>query len=157
MVLVVSLVALHIAVPWRGIFVIYGLTQIAATFPITPGGLGVVEGGLVALLHAYGVPTEQAFAVTIVYRIVSFWGLVPIGWIVWVALDILQRRGLRPGRAHPWAFHRHAIADATGNGAGAGKVRILPDPSPCDGCDQRDGDSHAVNDELSQWSGGRSA
>jgi len=157
MVLVVSLVALHVPVPWRGIFVVYGLTQIAATIPITPGGLGVVEGGLVALLHAYGVPTEQAFAVTILFRIVSFWGLVPIGWVVWVALDVRQRHGLRPGRAHPWAFHRHAIAEAGTNGRRSDRLRVLPSPAPCEGCDQREGDAPAVKDELSQWTAGRSA
>ena len=39
-VLVCSLLALHVAVPWRGIFVIYGITQIAAALPDHPGGLG---------------------------------------------------------------------------------------------------------------------
>ena len=92
-VLVCSLLALHVAVPWRGIFVIYGITQIAAAFPITPGGLVVVEGTLAGLLTAYGVHTEAAFATVILYRIVSFWGLVPLGWGVWVWLDLLQRRG----------------------------------------------------------------
>jgi Lysylphosphatidylglycerol synthase TM region len=153
-VLIASLEALRIPVPWRGIFVIYGLTQIAATIPITPGGLGVVEGGLVALLQAYGVPTEQAFAGTIVYRIVSFWGLVPIGWAVWVALDVMQRRGLRTGRAHPWAFHRHTRSDLLG--PSPAKLRALPEPSPCDGCDHSDGETLAV-EEPSTWTAGRSA
>ncbi len=131
-VLIMSLLALGVHVPWRGIFVIYGVTQIAAVLPITPGGLGVVEGSLGALLHAYGVPTEQAIAVVIVYRFISFWALVPIGWSVWVSLDLLQRKGVRGARAHPWAFHRHdgkATVDP-----GMEPRLLLPEPSPCEGC-----------------------
>ena len=44
--------ALGVPVPWRGILVIYGLTQVAASLPITPGGIGVVEGSMTALLIA---------------------------------------------------------------------------------------------------------
>lgn len=127
-VLILCLVALRVSVPWRGIFVVYGLTQIAAVFPLTPGGLGVVEGALGALLHAYGVPVDQAVAVVIVYRIVSFWGLVPIGWGVWVALDLLANRGRRTGRAHPWAEHRHGEPSSTDARRRPG---VLPAPRPC--------------------------
>jgi putative heme transporter len=127
-VLVCSLLALHVAVPWRGIFVIYGITQIAAALPITPGGLVVVEGTLAGLLTAYGVHTEAAFATVILYRIVSFWGLVPIGWGVWIWLDLLQRRGHRVGRPHPWAFH--------GGDEQADRRVVLPEPAPCHGCDE---------------------
>jgi putative heme transporter len=133
-VLVCAMLALHVAVPWRGIFVIYGITQIAASFPITPGGLVVVEGSLAGLLTAYGVHTEAALATVVVYRIVSFWGLVPVGWGVWVALDLVQRRG---GRAHPWAFHvGHDELDELGGSEAHKhkKVALLPDPAPCDGC-----------------------
>jgi uncharacterized membrane protein YbhN (UPF0104 family) len=126
-VLVCALLALHVGVPWRGIFVIYGITQIAAALPITPGGLGVVEGSLAGLLTAYGVPTEAALATVLVYRIVSFWGLVPVGWGVWVWLDVMQRRGGGTRRSHPWAFHvPHPRSE---------KIALLPDPEPCRGCD----------------------
>jgi putative heme transporter len=126
-VLVCAMEALHIAVPWRAIFVIYGVTQIAASLPITPGGLVVVEGSLAAMLTAYGVHTEAALATVVVYRVVSFWGLVPIGWGVWVALDLMQRRG-QAHRVHPWAFHGTHSKDE--------KLALLPDPAPCNGCDE---------------------
>lgn len=126
-VLVCAMLALHVGVPWRGIFVIYGLTQIAAALPITPGGLVVVEGSLAGLLTAYGVHTEAALATVVVYRIVSFWGIVPLGWAVWVALDLRQRRAVS-GRPHPWAFHGGDVART--------KVKGLPEPAPCPGCDE---------------------
>jgi uncharacterized membrane protein YbhN (UPF0104 family) len=138
-VLVACMLALHLHVPWRGIFVVYGLTQIAAALPVTPGGIGVVEGTLAALLHAYGVPVEQALATVVVYRIVSFWGLVPVGWGVWVALDLLQQRGRRAGVPHPWAEHRHGEPD-TPQGAER-RVRLLPRPAPCAGCPDEQGET----------------
>jgi uncharacterized membrane protein YbhN (UPF0104 family) len=128
-VLVCCMAALGVGVPWRGIFVVYGLTQVAAALPITPGGIGVVEGTLGALLHAYGVPLQEAVATVIVYRIVSFWGLVPIGWAVWVGLDVLERRGHRAGRAHPWAEHLHGQGGP--EPAPWRRPRLMPDPRPC--------------------------
>ena len=126
-VLICAMLALHVGVPWRAIFVIYGLTQIAASLPITPGGLVVVEGSLAALLTAFGVHAQAALATVVVYRVVSFWGLVPIGWGVWVFLDLKQRQ--RHGaRAHPWAFHGGHSKNA--------KIALLPEPAPCDGCDE---------------------
>jgi len=45
--------------PWHGVLVAYALAQVTASIPITPGGLGVVEGSLTAVLVAYGMaPTS---------------------------------------------------------------------------------------------------
>jgi hypothetical protein len=126
-VLACALLALHVEVPWRGLFVIYGITQIAASFPITPGGLVVVEGSLAALLTAYGVHPQAALATVVLYRIVSFWGVVPIGWAIWVGFDLVQRRG-GTNRRHPWAFHGHQ--------GGSDETGLLPQPAPCAGCDE---------------------
>lgn len=128
--LVACIQALQFHVPWRGVLVIYGLTQISASLPITPGGLGVVEGSLAALLVAYGATSASALAIVLLYRIVSFWGLVPIGWIAWFGLDLAERGGLRR-RHHPWALHTHdAPADTPDP---VGPERIMP-PRPCTGC-----------------------
>ncbi len=126
-VLATALLALHVEVPWRGLFVIYGITQIAASLPITPGGVVVVEGSLAALLTAYGVHPQQALAAVVLYRIVSFWGVVPIGWAVWVGFDLMQRRGMT-SRPHPWAFHGHGVGRAV--------TGLVPEPMACAGCDE---------------------
>lgn len=39
----------------------------------TPGGLGGVEAGLVAGFAAFGIPYDQALAVTFIYRSISYW------------------------------------------------------------------------------------
>jgi uncharacterized membrane protein YbhN (UPF0104 family) len=85
--LIACLAAVGAAIPWEGIAIAYGLTQIAAALPITPGGLGVVEGGLTALLVAYGVPMPSAVAAVVIYRALTFWILVPVGWVLWWGLD----------------------------------------------------------------------
>ncbi|GHH70042.1 lysylphosphatidylglycerol synthase transmembrane domain-containing protein [Promicromonospora soli] len=56
----------------------------------TPGGLGGVEGALTAGLSAGGVPATIAFSATILYRLCTYWGRVPIGW---VAMRYLERKG----------------------------------------------------------------
>jgi uncharacterized membrane protein YbhN (UPF0104 family) len=56
----------------------------------TPGGLGGVEGALTAGLTAAGIPASIAFSVTMLFRLVTYWGRVPIGW---AAMRHLERRG----------------------------------------------------------------
>ncbi|MBV9049028.1 MAG: UPF0104 family protein, partial [Solirubrobacterales bacterium] len=79
-------------VPWRGVLVAYAIAQIAANLPITPGGIGIVEGTLSLLLVAYGMPTSTAVAAVLLYRIISFWIFVPVGWATAGALLVLQRK-----------------------------------------------------------------
>jgi hypothetical protein len=130
--LAACILALGGGVPWRGVLVAYALTQIAASFPITPGGLGVVEGSLAALLVAYGMPLDRAVAATLLYRLVSFWALVPIGWTVWSAIELSQRRGNRT-RSHPWAVHLHGPTPANPALGREGMGRVV-EPEPCFGC-----------------------
>jgi putative heme transporter len=91
--LVFSILAVGGHVPWQGVLAAYGLTQLAAALPITPGGIGVVEGTLSVLLIAYHMPAATAVAAVILYRIISFWILVPAGWATVGALVAVQRRG----------------------------------------------------------------
>lgn len=94
--LVAAILAVAGHVPWRGVLVAYAIAQVAENLPITPGGIGIVEGTLSLLLIAYGMPTGTAVAAVLLYRIISFWIFVPIGWAVAGVLIVLQRRD----RAH---------------------------------------------------------
>lgn len=133
--LVACIAALGAPVPWRGVVVSYALAQVAASLPVTPGGLGVVEASLTALLIAYGMGAEPALAATLLYRLVSFWGLVPIGWAVWGGLELAGRGGRRV-RVHPWAVHLHGRAPVDPSLARDGPGRLLS-PTPCECCDER--------------------
>ncbi len=48
--------------------------------------------GVRYLLVAYGMPTGTAVAVVLLYRIISFWIFVPVGWVIAGALLVLQRK-----------------------------------------------------------------
>ncbi|RBM18418.1 TIGR00374 family protein [Streptomyces sp. PT12] len=90
--LVASLWALNIPVPWHGVLLAYGLVQIPGSLRLTPGGVGIVEAGLTGLLVVYGLPTSQAFAGALLYRIWNYWLLQPVGWACWVAITFRNRR-----------------------------------------------------------------
>ncbi len=89
--LVFSILAVGGHVPWQGVLAAYGLTQLAGALPITPGGIGVIEGTLSVLLIAYHMPGATAIAAVMLYRIISFWILVPVGWGSVAALLAMQR------------------------------------------------------------------
>ncbi len=90
--LVASFYAVGVAVPWSGILLAYGAGQLAANLPVTPGGLGVVEGSLEVALVAYGGSQGSTVAAILLYRIVSFWLLLPLGWISWLSIHFAERK-----------------------------------------------------------------
>ena len=58
--------------PWL-ILIAYTATTVLALLPLTPGGLGLVEGSLTGLLVLAGVPAPKAVLSTLAYRLVSYW------------------------------------------------------------------------------------
>ena len=89
--LAASFIAVHSLVPWRGLLLAYGAAQLAANLPITPGGLGVVEGSLTIALVAYGGAQRSTVAAVLMYRLLSFWGLIAVGWVTLGATALWQR------------------------------------------------------------------
>jgi uncharacterized protein (TIRG00374 family) len=55
----------------------------------TPGGVGGIEGALIAGLSAAGVAVALATPATLLFRLVTYWLRVPIGW---VAMKYLESR-----------------------------------------------------------------
>lgn len=55
------------------IAVAYAAANLLNSIPVTPGGLGLVEGGLSASLIAAGLDLGTAAAATLAYRAVSYW------------------------------------------------------------------------------------
>ena len=51
----------------------YSAASIIGLFPVTPGGLGVVEASLSGLLILAGTGSGHAFLATLAYRIASYW------------------------------------------------------------------------------------
>ena len=71
-------------IPVNFIIVIAGymLTQIVTLVPILPGSLLVFEGGMTFFFTRLGVPMEVAAAVTLLYRCLSFWLPIPLGFFL---------------------------------------------------------------------------
>jgi uncharacterized membrane protein YbhN (UPF0104 family) len=51
----------------------YSAAGIVALFPITPGGLGIVEASLSGLLILAGARPAYAFLATLAHRVASYW------------------------------------------------------------------------------------
>jgi putative heme transporter len=78
--------AVHAAIPWHGVLLAYGVAQVAGSFPLVPGGLGIVEGSLAVVLVAYGAGRVPAVSAALAFRLVSFWLAIAVGWVTVVVL-----------------------------------------------------------------------
>jgi len=67
----------------------YTAAALLALIPLTPGGLGFVEAGLVGTLTLAGVNPGDALVSTLVYRLVAFWLPIPLGGAAYV---VFRRR-----------------------------------------------------------------
>jgi uncharacterized protein (TIRG00374 family) len=79
--LVCSFRAVHSPIPWHGVLLAYGVAQVVGSFPIVPGGLGLVEGSLAVVLVAYGAGRVPAVSAALAFRIVNFWLAIVVGWL----------------------------------------------------------------------------
>jgi uncharacterized protein (TIRG00374 family) len=94
--LATAFLAVGAPVPWKGLLLAYGAGQLAANLPITPGGLGLVEGSLTIAIVAYGGIESSTVLAVLLYRIISFWLPLPFGWGTWAWLAWAGRRHPRP-------------------------------------------------------------
>jgi uncharacterized protein (TIRG00374 family) len=76
----------------------YAAAGIVALLPLTPGGLGIVEGSLSALLVLAGVSGSDAVVATLAYRVASYWLPTLVG--VGAYLFFRRRFGAVDLRAH---------------------------------------------------------
>ncbi|MDA8045058.1 MAG: YbhN family protein [Actinomycetota bacterium] len=80
----------HIENP-DGLLVAYGLAYVLAAIPVTPGGLGVVEGVLVPSLVGFGATRAVAIVAVLGYRLVNFWLPIPVGAGAYLSLRAGRR------------------------------------------------------------------
>jgi uncharacterized protein (TIRG00374 family) len=78
-----------------GLFVAFGLANVLAALPITPGGLGIVEGVMIPTLVGFGADRTSAALGVAAYRLVQYWMTLPIGGIAYFTL-----------RYGPWSLTR---------------------------------------------------
>lgn len=78
-----------------GLLVAFGLANIVAVIPITPGGLGFVEGTYVPLLVGFGLDRATATIGVLSYRVAQLWFPIVLGGILYLTL-----------RFGPWSIER---------------------------------------------------
>jgi uncharacterized protein (TIRG00374 family) len=71
-------------VPWSGLILAWTIGMGAGSFGITPGGVGLVEAALAGALVAAGVHAPQAVAAVLIYRLISFWLVDALGWMLYI-------------------------------------------------------------------------
>ena len=87
---VVLLVALrHLGVSndevnWAEVLAAFAFVRLLTAIPITPGGLGVVELGLVAGLTAAGGDEPQVLAAVLIYRALTYLLPIPLGVVTYL-------------------------------------------------------------------------
>ncbi len=87
------------------LLVAYGLANILAAIPITPGGLGVVEFVLVSMITGFGPTPGQALSGVLAYRAINFWLPIPVGGLAYASLEF--ERGSLYRRLHLFFLDRY--------------------------------------------------
>ncbi|MFV0251878.1 MAG: lysylphosphatidylglycerol synthase domain-containing protein [Beutenbergiaceae bacterium] len=86
-----TLAAFDVTLPLTTLAVVYLTGNTVGSAVPTPGGIGAVEGALFTGLRTVGITTATATSVAVLFRVLTFWIRVPLGWL---ALRHLQKRQL---------------------------------------------------------------
>jgi uncharacterized protein (TIRG00374 family) len=96
--LYVCLWALHSPINPVDLFVAYGVGNVLAAIPITPGGLGVTETFVILVLASFGVGGGVATLAVIGWRFFNFWLPIPVGAVCYMTLRVGRGASLRERR-----------------------------------------------------------
>jgi uncharacterized protein (TIRG00374 family) len=95
-----------------GLIVSYGLANVLAAIPITPGGLGVVEAVLTPSLVGFGAPHQVAILAVISYRLVNFWLPIPLGGLASISLRVEGPAERQPRREEWRRLAEHGLSES---------------------------------------------
>ena len=85
-----------------GLVTTHAVVSLIAMLPLTPGGIGLVEGVAVPMLVSFGVPGGAALLGVLAWRLLSFWLPIPVGLGSYSWLRLVGARS----SATPAAGHR---------------------------------------------------
>jgi uncharacterized membrane protein YbhN (UPF0104 family) len=91
--LVSALLAIGATPPWNELLLAYCGAQLVSFVPMTPGGLGLVEGSLALSLAGTSGGAAHLLAAVLLYRAISYWATLPTGACGYLAL---RRRRSQP-------------------------------------------------------------
>lgn len=84
-------------IPYHAAIMVALLSALVSTIPITPAGLGFVEGIMIWALTSIGVGASTAAAIALLDRMVTYGSLIIVGGLVYLWV---LRKDLRPDDAH---------------------------------------------------------
>lgn len=96
-----------------GLLVAYGLANVLAVIPLTPGGLGVIELTLTTVLVGFGAPRSVITLGVVGYRLINFWAPIPIGGLAYLSLQVDPGGPKEDHRSRTWPI-RHRLGGPTG-------------------------------------------
>jgi uncharacterized protein (TIRG00374 family) len=71
-----------------GLLVAFGIANVFSVIPITPGGLGIVEGIYIPTLVGFGLFTRTATVGVLSYRVAQYWMPIVVGWLCYLSLRV---------------------------------------------------------------------
>jgi len=84
----------------RGI-VAFGVAHLIGGLPGSPGGLGVVEAGLVGVLVFFGVSPSVSLGPVLVYRVIAYWIPAAVGVFAGARAWVARERPIEDGDPDP--------------------------------------------------------
>jgi uncharacterized protein (TIRG00374 family) len=122
------------AVDPDALVIAFGLANVLAVIPITPGGLGIIEGVLIPTLVGFGLTRSEATLGVLSYRFAQYWFPIVLGAVMYASLRFgpwsIKRRerlkGLRELAAET-ELNRESALDFA---ARFGRRRRIPDSLP---------------------------
>lgn len=68
--------------------VAFGIANVLSVIPITPGGLGIVEGVYIPTLVGFGLTQSIATLSVLSYRVAQYWLPILVGWLSYLSLQV---------------------------------------------------------------------
>ncbi len=94
-VLAAATFAVGASVDFVALATVYVGIQVLRQIPLTPGGIGIIEAALLAGLVTAGAAAAPAAAAVVIYRVLTFWLILPAGGIA----ALVDRAPARPALA----------------------------------------------------------
>ena len=88
--------AFGVSVDFDALIIAFGIANVLAAIPITPGGLGYVDASYIGMLAGFGVPADRATLGVAAYRFAQFFFPILLGGLMYLSL-----------RVGPWSIERH--------------------------------------------------
>ena len=96
-----SLHVVGLRMTFSHMFAAYAVGRLLSAIGITPGGVGVTEGGAAAVLVAFGADPAQALAGTVLFSLYTHVMEVPLGLLAYLGWTLSTKTAPTDGPRHP--------------------------------------------------------